>query len=114
VVRDPGDRGHSRFSLLLTREHSPWVVKQFGLRYLGTMLIWLCPLGAVWFAARRDAHPLLLLPLLAYATAVGPFLLVHWSYRYGQQFYWLGSLSVVLIWARQAAVGAADGTCLKR
>ena len=41
--------------------------------------------------------PLLLLPILAYAVGVGVFVLVHWSYRYGQQYYWLGWLSAYLI-----------------
>ena len=49
--------------------------------------------ACVYVVRRHDGHPLLLLPVLAYAVGVGVFLLVHWSYRYGQQYYWLGWLS---------------------
>jgi hypothetical protein len=92
-----------RYRLLFTREHGPWIMKIYGLRYLGTALLWLTALAAAWFVVRRRAaHPLLLLPLLAYAVGVGVFVLVHWSYRYGQQYYWLGYLSVYLITAASA------------
>jgi hypothetical protein len=79
------------------------MVKQFGLRYVATALIWLTLAAAALFVIRyRSASPLLLLPALAYATGVGVFLLTHWSYRYGQQFYWLGYLALVFMIAHPA------------
>lgn len=78
-----------------------WMIKQFGLRYVGTVLIWLTLAGAALFLMRyRSGSPLLLLPLLAYTTGVGVFLVAHWSYRYGQQFYWLGYLALLFMTAR--------------
>ncbi len=80
-----------------------WMIKQFGLRYVATALIWLTLAAAALFVFRyQSASPILLLPALAYATGVGVFLLTHWSYRYGQQFYWLGYLAVVFMIARAA------------
>jgi hypothetical protein len=75
-------QGATRSQLLVTRDYGGWILKIYGLRYLGTALIWTIGLAALWFAMRRgEAHPLLLLPLTAYAVGVGVFLLVHWSYR---------------------------------
>jgi hypothetical protein len=108
-IKSMGDRMNSgvpRYRLLFSREHGPWIVKIYGLRYLGTALLWLTALAAFWYLARwRDAHPLLLVPLLAYGVGVGVFLLVHWSYRYGEQYYWLGSLSAYLITSASARAG---------
>jgi hypothetical protein len=101
AMSDLMQAGVPRYRLFFTREYGPWIVKLYGLRYLGTLLLWLTAVAALWLVVRRgDAHPLLALPLLAYAVGVGVFLLVHWSYRYGQQYYWLGYLSVYLIASR--------------
>jgi hypothetical protein len=95
--------GVPKYRLLFTRDHGPWIVKLYGLRYLGTALIWLTALAAGWYIVRRrEAHQLLLLPVLAYSVGVGVFLLVHWSSRYGQQYYWLGWLSAYLITSASA------------
>ncbi len=108
-IKSMSDRiqaGVPRYRLLFTREYGPWIVKLYGLRYAGTALVWLIAIAAMWFVVRRrDSHPLLLLPLLAYAVGVGVFLLVHWSYRYGQQYYWLGSLGAYLITSASARAG---------
>ena len=91
------------YRLLLSREDGPWMLKQFGLRYLGTALLWLLPLAALSYGLRpRAVTPLLLLPITAYVAGIAPFLLTHWSYRYAQQFYWLGSLSAYLMTAASA------------
>ena len=92
------------YRLLWTWEYGPWIVKQLGLRYLGTALLWLLPLTALWYVARRTT-PALIIPILAYAVGTGVFILVHWSSRYGQQFYWLGWLGLYLLGetARRAA-----------
>jgi len=86
------------YRLLWTREYGPWVVKQLGLRSLGTALLWVLPVTALWYFGRRAREtPLLLIPALAYAVGTGVFVLVHWSFRYGQQFYWLGWLALYLL-----------------
>jgi hypothetical protein len=78
-----------------------WLLRQVGSRYLGTLLIWLNLAAACLFLVRfRVESPLLAVPALSYAVGVGVFLAVHWSYRYGQQFYWLGYLAVLFIVAR--------------
>ena len=106
-IKRMGERmqaGASRLQLLATREHGGWILKVFGLRYLGTALLWLMVGAAASFALRRGAaDPVLLLPLLAYAVGVAPFVLVHWSARYGQQYYWLGWLSLYLLIASARA-----------
>jgi hypothetical protein len=92
------DEGVPWYRLLFDRAHGPWVVKQFGLRYLATAVLWLIPIGAVWYVLRRPtAHPLLLLPAVSFLVGVGAILLVRWMTRYGQQFYWLGFLSAYLM-----------------
>src|SRR5262249_47155289 len=68
------------YRLLWTREYGPWVVKHLGLRYLGTGLLWVLPVTALWYVVRRrTATPALLIPTLAYAVGTGVFILVHWS-----------------------------------
>jgi hypothetical protein len=105
-LSDRMEAGVPRYQLLFTREFGPWIAKIYGLRYLGTAMIWLTALAAFWYIVRwREAHPLLLLPVLAYGVGVGVFLLVHWSFRYGQQYYWLGSLSAYLITSASARAG---------
>ena len=96
-------RGEPWYRLVLSGEHGPWMLKQFGLRYLGTALLWVLPIAALWFVTHpRTSTPLLLLPLLAYEAGIGVFVLTHWSYRYSQEFYWLGWLSVYLMTAASA------------
>jgi len=80
-----------------------WLFRQVGLRSIGTILIWLTLGAAGLFVIRfRVESPLLAVPALAYAVGVGIFAAVHWSYRYGQQFYWLGYLAVLFIVTRAA------------
>ena len=72
-------------------------MKIYGLRYLGTALIWATAFGALWFAARpRNASPLLPLPLVAYSVGVAVYVLMKFSYRYAQPYYWLGWVSLYL------------------
>jgi hypothetical protein len=96
------DEGVPWHRLLFDAAHGPWVVKQFGLRYLATAVLWLIPIGAVWYVLRRPAaHPLLFLPAVSFLVGVGAILLVRWMTRYGQQFYWLGFLSAYLMLSAQ-------------
>jgi len=80
-----------------------WLFRQVGLRYIGTLLIWSTIAAATLFLFRfRTESPLLAVPAIAYALGVGIFAAVHWSYRYGQQFYWLGYLALFFMAARAA------------
>jgi hypothetical protein len=97
-MRALGDRlagGTPWYRVLVDREYGPWFLKIVMLRWLGSALLWL--MGAAAAAGLWQRRPLLVVPALAYAIGVGVFVLVHWSFRYGQQFYWLGYLSVYLL-----------------
>lgn len=89
--------GATRLGLLFTREYGPWVVKLFGLRVLGTALVRLTVVAVVWYLVRREADPLLLLPFFAYAVAVSVFVVVKFSQRYVQPYYWLGWVAAYLL-----------------
>ena len=87
---------------------STWLFRQVGLRYIGTLLIWSTIAAGLFFLVRcRIESPLVAVPAIAYAVGVGVFLAVHWSNRYGQQFYWLGYLAIFLIAARASLPRAA-------
>jgi hypothetical protein len=80
-----------------------WLFRQVGLRYIGTILIWVALAAAGLFVVRsRVESPLLAVPALAYGVGVAIFAAVHWSNRYGQQFYWLGYLGAAFIVTRAA------------